>query len=283
MSNMQYNKRSEGKYASNNQSRSRSTYTDSRSYTDSQFIGSKQNVLSLFITGVNSQFTKNEIWDRVEYKGIGKLKEIILLPNKTHNTRNVIAHFVYWYNVNAEQQRYLSIVGNYLEIFHNKTAYWKAFKYDTSRQRHGVTQDTAVTTNSSIQNPAVNYIVISNNNMIVPSVSADEISDFLSKISLECNNPSVDPVKMHSNNTFDLSLSVSADDENSCDNDSLTVSTNSSYGNSYDEYEPSPFATIVIDFGNPPIIRRKKMNVRLPTYTLSNTFPTFPVGTSVDL
>ena len=231
--------------------------------------------MSLFITGVNSQFTKNEIWDRVEYKGIGKLKEVVIIPNRAHNTRNVIVHFVYWYNTSSEHQRHLSIIGNFLEIFHNKTAYWKAFKYDTSRQRHGLTQDTVVTTNSSIQNPAVNYIVISKNNMIVPSVSTDEISDFLSKISLECNNPSGEHMKP------DEIISVSVDDENSCDNDSLTVSTLSSNNNSYDEYEISPFATIIIDFGNPTIIRRKKMVFKLPTNTPS--FPTFPVGTSVDL
>jgi len=91
------------------------------------------------VIGINPQFTRSDIWDRVEHQKWGKIENIIVQSPSTNNKDGyplcrAIIHFQYWYT-DDESAKHLSDLqrGRFLKVFYNTTAFWKTFNYDPSR------------------------------------------------------------------------------------------------------------------------------------------------------
>ena len=96
---------------------------------------------SLFIQGVNEMYNLDEIWDRVEFCDLGKIRKVVLLPvSKMEiygpNTRNVIVHFDYWYNNQKSQQELLLLSqGKPIFIYYNRISEWTVVAYDPKHKK----------------------------------------------------------------------------------------------------------------------------------------------------
>lgn len=110
--------------------------------------------ISLFIQGVNEMYNHDEIWDRVEFCGLGKIRKVVLLPVSKMviygpNTRNVIVYFEYWYNNQKSQQELLLLSqGKSISIYYNRISEWTVVAYDPKHKKN-------VKTSKKIKDPAV--------------------------------------------------------------------------------------------------------------------------------
>lgn len=96
---------------------------------------------SLFIQGVDEMYNLDEIWDRVEFCDLGKIRKVVLLPVSKMviygpNTRNVIIHFDYWYNNQKSQQELLLLSqGKPIFIYYNRVSEWSVVAYDPKHKK----------------------------------------------------------------------------------------------------------------------------------------------------
>jgi len=92
---------------------------------------------SLYVIGIEPQYSQRDIWDRVQFQQWGEIERIHVQPVSTNNPTGrplcrAIVHFRRWYAETDEERTSIS-KGKYLKCYYNETSYWKTYEYDPSR------------------------------------------------------------------------------------------------------------------------------------------------------
>ena len=91
---------------------------------------------SLFIAGISTRYNKADIWDRVDYAGFGRIRDIVLFPvSNGRNCQNAIVHYDFWADSRGEKRNHIK-EGKSLKVYHTKgdDRFWEACEYDPYRQ-----------------------------------------------------------------------------------------------------------------------------------------------------
>lgn len=92
---------------------------------------------SLYVIGIDPQYSQLDIWERVAFQRWGEVERIHVQPVSTNNSTGrplcrAIVHFHQWYNGTELPQNSIK-QGKYLKCYYNETSYWKTYAYDPSR------------------------------------------------------------------------------------------------------------------------------------------------------